>query len=297
MKDSLFDTILSAYVPTAVRDDGAIDTATMADIIDRVAAQGVRSVTLFGSSGELPMFNPKERASAIAAIREKCDPDMFIVAGVSGFESKDVGVQAHEALSAGADTALIVPLAYFPLKDADIVRFVSDAAGDIADSVILYNHPKFTHVDLVPAILAELSVSGGFVAVKESSGVQERIPEIIERCAAGMRVFSATAVSPVSSWSNGASGWMSGPAAAFPDICFDIMDALRNGDVERARATEARLAGVIDVFRTLGPSTGTRALFASIGFDLGRPRLPLPAVSPDDLSYVKERIGSLLSAM
>lgn len=285
------------YLATPLGDDGRLRADALRELVERVVAAGVHGVTPLGSTGELPYLPDAVRREAIEVAVAAAAGRLPVVAGVGGFTVADVVAQARAAAAAGVDGLLLVLLAYFPLSDEEIERFVAEVADAVDLPICLYHHPGFCHVTFGPALVERLAQIPRVAYMKDASGGLAHFQRADRYAELGLTLFAATAGSPTAAMLLGAAGWMSGPACVFPAESVKLYELARAGRWEDAVVLERALSGVLDRFRALGPSASVKALLRADGLDFGAPVPPVADGKVHDAGAVLSEARRALAAV
>jgi 4-hydroxy-tetrahydrodipicolinate synthase len=158
---------------TLFNADGELDAPATADLATQLAASGMRSVLVAGTTGEAASLSIAERTRLVRAVRESLPADVPVLAG-SGAPSARQAVELTGAvLDAGADAVLALSPPGSSNARAYYERVV-EAAG-VAE-VFAYHFPFASGPGIPVDILADLPVAG----VKDSSGDIGRLYEEVE---------------------------------------------------------------------------------------------------------------------
>lgn len=282
-----------AYIPTPANADGDVDERALEALVDRCIADGIQGLTPLGSSGELPLLTSEQRARVIAKTVEAANGRVPVIGGVGGFDTRSMVADAKRAAADGCDGVLLVPLAYYPLRDAEVLSVIEAVAEAVDVPVVLYNHPDVTGVDLSDEVIRRAVEEFGIRYAKDASGQITRVSRWIRVTDGALNVFSATAVSPTAAMLLGAVGWMSGPAALLAKESREIYELASAGRWAEAVEAENRLNPALAVFRKLGPGRGIKALFEAAGQSVGQPFRPLAPITEDELAWVKGQLVGL----
>lgn len=268
------------YLPTPMLPNGEPGTSVIAQLVETVISAGVHGITPLGSSGEGPYLDDRTRAAVIETAVTTAMGRVPVVPGVSGFSVQQALRQARQALALGADGVLCMALAFFPMADAEILTYVGSIADAIDRPVVVYHNPALCKVRMSTAVIERLAGEHGVRYVKDASGDLANISRWRD---VGMCVFSSTAVSPTAAMLLGASGWMSGPASAYPAQSVAIYDLSVSGEWRKAAAVEHTLEPALELFRTLGPGRGLRAILAAQGVEVGDSVPPVAPLTASDM--------------
>lgn len=270
------------YLITPTSAAGRPDPDALAELAAYATDAGVHGLVPLGSSGEFPYVADEDRATLIKAVVGAADGRVPVLPAVGGFRPAQVVAQAQAAAEAGADGVLCIILGFGAMRDVEILRFVQTVAESIEVPVGLYHNPSVGTVRFTDHVVDEAFGSCGVTFLKDASGKLANIARWAEGKSPGMRIFSSTAVSPSAAMLMGASGWMSGPASAFPAESVQVYELCRAARWRDAAAFERCLDPALELFRRLGPTRGAKALVAANGLPAGPPMAPLGPLSSDE---------------
>jgi len=101
---------------------------------------------------------------------------------------------------------------------------------------MLYNNPPSYRVNIDLATLARLAEVPTIVALKESAPDPRRFTDLINAFGERFTLFAGLDDLVFEGMTLGAKGWVSGLTNAFPAESLLLYEALRSGDLERARS-------------------------------------------------------------
>jgi 4-hydroxy-tetrahydrodipicolinate synthase len=101
--------------------------------------------------------------------------------------------------------------------------------------IICYNNPLAYHVDITPAMFAELAAEQNLIGIKESSGDLRRMTDIQNLVGERYRLFAGIDDLLLESAMLGAVGWIAGLNLAFPREGQRLWDLTQRGDWTAAR--------------------------------------------------------------
>ena len=182
---------LSAFPITPADAAGRVDVPALRRLVARLAAAGVDSVGLLGTTGSYPYLARDERRRAIDAAMEELGGRVPLLVGVGALRTDAAVAVARDARDAGADAGLLAPVSYTPLLDDEVAAHF-EAVASVGLPVCIYNNPGTTHFTFSPALTARLSRVPGIGAVKnpapEAAHVAADIAGLRAACAPGFRV-------------------------------------------------------------------------------------------------------------
>jgi 4-hydroxy-tetrahydrodipicolinate synthase len=170
------------------------------------------------------------------------------------------------------------------------------AADASAVSVIAYNVPGRTAVDMLPATVARIAEHSRIVAVKEAAGQVARVREILERAPRGFTVLAGEDAIARECMLAGARGVISVTANVVPRRMHELAVAATAGDAALAGKIDANLADLhARLFVEANPIPVKWAL-AEMGMIERGIRLPLTPLASEHHETVRmalRRAGAL----
>lgn len=167
---------LSAALTTPFDADGEIAIPGVIEQAKHCLANGCKSVTLFGTTGEGASIGMQERKQVLAAMLAAGIAPKQIIMGVLVDAAEDAAAQAGQALAQGVRNILLAPPSYFKnVSDDGLFKWFSAVftmLGTHARDVIVYNIPSVTMVPLSISLVGRLrdAFPDVVVGVKDSSG-------------------------------------------------------------------------------------------------------------------------------
>lgn len=221
---------------TQFKEDLAIDLAQTQRVVDNLVKDGVHGIIAMGTVGENNSLDAAEKQTVLRAVTEVVAGRVPVVTGVSEFDTRRAVAFAKDAKKAGADGLMVLPaMVYVPTAEELIMHFRAVAeATDLP--VMLYNNPPAYRVNISVEVLQALSNVPNIVAIKESAPDPRRFTDLIN--AFGDRYTLLAGLDDVAfeGFMLGAVGWVSGLTNAFPQESIQLVEAIRAGKLDRARA-------------------------------------------------------------
>jgi len=269
---------------------GDIAPQSLKDNVARYFADGLDGVVVAGSTGEAPLLDADEHRRAVGWTREATPQGKWLIAGTGAESTRQAIALTRGAAAEGADAVLVRPPSYFPAVAARALANYYRAVADASPvPVLLYNIPKYTHVQLPPELLQELSTHPRVVGVKDSSGDLTNLAAYRE-AAPDWAVFVGSGSLLLGALELECDGGIMAAACFAARLCADLLVAYRSGDRAAALALQDRI-GPLDkaIVGKLGPA-GVKAAMDAVGLYGGPPRPPLAPLSEDD----RERVALLV---
>ena len=282
-------------IPTPFRADGTFNAEALRTNLGRWNATGLAGYLVLGSNGEAPHLSPDEKRAVLEAAREAIPSKMVLMAGTGEATTRATISTTRMAASAGADCALVItPHFYRGQMTAEVLSEHYRAVADESPiSILLYNVPAFTGVNLPAEAVSALSGHENIVGIKDSSGDLAQLGRIIRDTPEEFTVLTGSAPVFYPALCLGAHGGVLAVACALPDKCVAIHEAFRSGDHDAARRGQKELLHVARLLTADYGIGGLKAALEHAGYYGGPPREPLPSPTPEGLQAIKEALGAL----
>lgn len=261
---------------------GDLDLEGLGRNLERYERAGLGGYLVFGSNGEAVHLDAAERFRVLTTVRHTLGAGRFVLAGVNALSTRAAIEQVARAADAGADAALVVtPYFYQGAMSQDVLRaFYTDLADVSPIPLLIYNIPQNTGLRVQPATLAALAGHQRIAGTKDSSGDFGVLAETLRLVPAGFRVFVGNAALLHPALTAGASGAIVAAACAVPEACVALARSVIDGDVQRARALQCKLAPLGRLLTAELGIAGLKAALEIAGLTGGLPRLPLQPLPP-----------------
>jgi len=281
---------------TPMLDDGTVDDAALADLIEFHIEAGTDAIVAVGTTGESATLTVPEHARVIKQTIELVNKRVPVIAGTganSTFEAIELTSRAREA---GADACLLVTPYYNKPTQEGLFQHFKALAEAVDIPQILYNVPGRTAVDMLPETTARLSKLDNIVGIKEAFGTVERIQQLLEICVDDFMIVTGDDATAMESILAGAHGDISVTANVVPREMHLMCKAARAGDRAAAEAIEARIGDLHrDLFLESNPIPVKWALHAMgrIGSGIRLPLTPLASEYHEVVTAALKKAGAL----
>lgn len=273
-------------------DDGNISEERTKSLTRHLIAKGVKGVYVCGSSGECIYQGKEERKRTLEAVMSEAKGKLTVIAHVACNNTADSCELAAHAESLGVDAIAAIPPIYFHLPEYAIAQYWNDisAAAPNTDFVI-YNIPQLAGTTLTMPLFKTMLKNPNVIGVKNSSMPTQDIQMFKDEAGEGHVVFNGPDEQLVSGLAIGADGGIGGTYAVMPELYLWIFDAVKAGDIPRARAIQNDACRIIyKMCSCHGNMYGVIKAIMKIrdGLELGGVRKPLAALVPEDIETVED---------
>lgn len=270
---------LSGVIPPIITpfQKGHLALDKLKENFNRWNKTGLSGYLVLGSNGEAVYLNEKEKRKVIETSRQ-CIPSSKVMIVGTGAESTQETIRfTNQAARMGAEAGLVVTPSYF--KGSMKPQLLYDHFIAVADSskisILLYNVPQFTGINLDAEVVAKLSNHPNIIGIKDSSGNIGQLSEIIHLSKKGFAVFVGSAPVFYPALCVGAVGGILAVANVIPDLCVQIQSLFNKGKLEQARSLQNRLTPLAKAVTVKYGIGGLKMAMDLAGYFGGEPRLPL----------------------
>ncbi|EJT97765.1 aldolase [Dacryopinax primogenitus] len=292
--------VLTFFESTAAQD---IDIPVYENHVRRMAAAGVESIVVLGSTGEAVTLSLEEKKQLISVTRKVLDgigfEEMPVIAGLATQSTREAMASADAFAQAGADYLLALPPSYYAgaMTKAAIKGFYTDLADASPIPVIIYSYPGVSSgLELDSEDVLEISTHRNIRGIKQTDHNVGKMARI----AAGSPDPSSFAVLGgaseylIGSLAVGAIGCITGMANLTPVTCVRAYKAWQAGDYKEAQ----RLQGLIATGEwAFGKNSlpGVKAgMNQYVGYG-GVCRKPVPEASADIKAWTNKQLEPLFA--
>ena len=270
-----------AALLTPFEDDGSISTSRIPALVDFVLAQGVHGLYAGGSTGEGMLQSREERAEHLTALADHANGKCTLIAHVGAAATGDAIALSEVAKSKGYDAVSAVPPYYYKHEFNDIKAYYL-AIADASDlPVIIYNIPALTGTEFSTERFLELMEDPRIAGAKftapdlfQFQQLRARAPERKFYFGTDEMFLSATAI--------GTDGGIGSTYNLIGDVYVGIERAVMTGDIDTARALQARSNELIAILLQTGVLPGLKHAFNAMNIPVGLCRAPFS--EPDKAS-------------
>jgi 4-hydroxy-tetrahydrodipicolinate synthase len=273
--------VLTAMV-TPFAEDRSLDEGAARKLARHLIEHGSHGLVLAGTTGESPTLDDEEKLALLRAVRDEVGTDVLVICGTGSNDTRHSERLSAAAADAGADAVLAVTPYYNKPNFAGIKAHYETVAGAAGIPVVLYNIPSRVVVNLSPEQLAELAQIENVVAVKQAND-DELAP--VE----GLRVLAGNDGTFLPALEMGEAGGILVASHLVGPEMREIYDAVRAGDLERAREIDAKLRPIYELVSRVNPIPVKCAL-ELLGIASCRARLPIVEADDEQRAEIRQAL-------
>lgn len=286
MKKIIFEGCGTAIV-TPFTEDG-VNFEEFKNLIEFQIENNVDAIIVCGTTGEASTMTKKEKEETIKFAIDVAAHRTKIIAGTGSNNTKTAIEMSQFAESAGADGILVVTPYYNKTTQQGLIAHYTEIAKSVNLPIIMYSVPGRTGVNILPETCKELSKIENIVAIKEASGNISQVAKIANLCKEDLTIYSGNDDQILPVLSLGGKGVISVLSNIMPKYTHDMVKKYLDGNTQEATKMQLDVIDLTDaLFVEVNPIPVKYALNL-MGFDFGKPRLPLIEMSEKNKQVMKD---------
>lgn len=286
---------LTGVIPaltTPFHDDQSLDLDGFSLLLDQVITDGVDGVVVNGCTGESWAVTDSERAELFRVAVDVSAGRVPIVGGCSGQLAPATRAKIDQAQAAGCVAAMVSPPWYIMPGQDEIGDYYDDVLADGDLSILLYNIPRRTGVQLGVDLADRLADHPRVIAIKESSKDWGILSSMIRRVGDRIDVLAGyAAYYGLAALTEGAKGYIDSATPVLGTRSPAFYRAATSGDVATARKMQADMAVLLAGFFGVGTfPAGVKAALDMLGRPGGRTRDPIRPLDHGQRDQVRDAL-------
>ena len=283
-----FGRLMTAMI-TPFTQSGDVDFARAAELAKNLVDSGNDGLIITGTTGEGPTLNEDEKLE-LYRVTKRAVGSASIVAGTGNYNTAESIHLTREAERCGVDGFLLVVPYYNNPPQEGLYQHFKAIAAATSLPCILYNVPSRAPRNLEASTLKRLAEIDNIVGVKEASGKLEQFNAVLSAVPDDFLVFSGNDSDTHTVMSLGGYGVISVAAHIVAEREKQMIDLLAEGRTAEAATIHLELLPLVDALFWQPNPMPVRAALNELGFNVGKPRLPLVDLSDAE----KERLRAVL---
>lgn len=275
--------------------DGSVSVEDIKHNITKYNSTGLAGYVAIGSTGESVLLSRKEVDTVLVAVKESAAPGMRLIAGTGAESTAETIDRTKRAAELGYHVALVkTPYYYKPMyKPETFIAHYRRVADASPIPVLLYSVPQFTGVALEAPEVGVLAQHPNIIGIKESSGNVQRAAEMLAAAPSSFQLLVGSASMMFPSMVLGAVGSILALASALPELCVSLFEAARKGDLETARALQAKILPASKLIVSQNGIPGVKYAMDQAGYRGGIPRQPLLPLHEEQRIAIRELMAKV----
>lgn len=276
---------------TPFKENGDVDEGGFIRNIGRWNDQPLSGYLVLGSNSEAPFLSREEKLRLVELTVKHAAKGRTVIVG-SGMESARETIRlTNDAAKAGAQAALVLTPSYYGEQmtvDA-LVNFFSRVADASSIPILVYNVPKFTHINVHVDALSRLQHHKNIIGMKDSSGNMPQLASFREAIGPEFQILVGTASGWLPALEMGIRGGILALANCCGPECVRVRELFEAGKLKEAGELNDRLLPVNKAVTATYGVAGLKYACERRGFESGwvrSPLVPLNAAQKSELDAI-----------
>jgi 4-hydroxy-tetrahydrodipicolinate synthase len=146
-----------SVLPTPFSNDGAIDEASLRQVVKLFLDAGVNGLTALGVTGEVARLDDTERAHVLDVVLDEVQGRVPVVAGTTADGTRTCIGYTRHARVAGAAAVMVSPPRMVKLNSDAVVRHYAALAEGVDIEIVVQDYPPISGYAMEPWLLARIA--------------------------------------------------------------------------------------------------------------------------------------------
>ena len=261
--------------------NGNVNFERFEELIEFQIENDADAIIVCGTTGESSTLDIDEYLSVVSFCIDKVNDRIPVIAGTGSNDTKKSVKLSKEAEELGADAILLITPYYNKTSQDGLVKHFETICDSVSLPAILYNVPSRTGMTIDIDTYKKLDRIPNVIGVKEASGNIGYVAKIFQACGDRFDIYSGNDDMIVPYMSLGAKGVISVASNIVPSVIHEMCNFCLNDMFDSARRLQIAFLDIINtLFIEVNPIP-VKAALEMMGYDVGKPRLPLCEISPE----------------
>ena len=280
---------------TPFTEDKQIDEEGFRSNINYLIDQGVNGLVGAGTTGESATISHDEHQKVIEILVDEVNGRVETIAGTGSNATSEAISLTKFAEDAGADAALLITPYYNKPQQHALVEHYGTVADETDISLIAYNVPSRTGINMDVETIVELAKIDNVDAVKEASGSVDKVSDIYralqhEGLEDKFNILSGEDSLTFPIMAVGGTGVISASANIDARRMVLMVDSILNDDYDRAVELHYEMLELIRALFIESNPVPVKTAMNIMGLPAGPLRQPLAEMKEENLEILKKSL-------
>ncbi|WP_313427922.1 dihydrodipicolinate synthase family protein [Siminovitchia terrae] len=283
-------------VVTPFHESGEVDYQRFAQNVQKWNKDKVSGFLALGSNSETIYLTEEEKLTIIKETVQAAKKDLLIMAGTGMESTRETIALTNKAAKLGAHMALILTPFYYKgaMTSEALIRYFSDVANHSDIPILIYNVPKYTHINVSADVLEVLSHHPNIIGMKDSTGDIPQLAAFKKFLPADFNLIVGTASALFPALTLGVEAAILALANCNPRECVRIQEAYEDGDLIAAKEIYQSLIPLNTAVTGTYGIPGLKYACDLMGYQGGFVRSPMMQINEQDKKKVKHIINQTM---
>jgi 4-hydroxy-2-oxoglutarate aldolase len=275
---------------TPFKEDGKLDIDGHLFNLEKWNHTPLSGYLVLGSNSETAFLTENEKLLLIEKTAESIPKDRLLMAG-TGMESTQETISlTQKAAERGAQAALILtPFFYLGnMSDAALTKHFIKIADEVDIPILIYNVPKFAHVNVNNGLLSSLKDHPNIIGMKDSAGNISQLIQYQSIISSDFSLMVGTAALWYPALTLGIKGGVMALANILPAECVEIQTLVNEGKWNEAENLYRTLFPINHAITVTFGVAGLKYAADLLGYKGGFVRSPLLPLTDTQKQTIKD---------
>ncbi len=218
-----------------------IDRRGAAALTEHVVSGGVSALFLNGTTGEFPGLTVGHLKALLDVVTSELRGRAQLLVGVGATTTRGVLSLMKELDDPKVDAWVVLTPYYLTLDQASLAEHYLAIGDHSTKPIILYDIPQFTKNKLSVSTIVRLVDHARILGIKDSSGDWQHFRELLAVRSPEFAIAQGDEAQLATSLEHGADAIVPGIANLIPEVCVELANACRAGELQRASGAQAAI--------------------------------------------------------
>ena len=275
---------------TPFREDESVDEEMFVRNMDRWNTDALGGYLVLGSNSEAGYLSEEEKLRLIRLTVGHARKGRTVIAGTGLESTRETLALTEKAAKAGAQAALVLTPSYYgdQMTDAALIAHFSFLADRSAIPILIYNVPKYTHINISIAAVKTLSEHPHIIGMKDSLGNIGQVESFVRAASKDFQVIVGSASVWYPSMRLGITAGILALSNFAGTKCAQVQEYFGKGEMKNAEQLHNTLLPVNTAVTATYGVPGLKYAATLAGYEGGYVRNPLRPLSEDAKSAIRQ---------
>ena len=281
--------LLTAMV-TPFDEKGAVNYERAKKLALALIDSGSDGVVVAATTGESPTLSWEEEMRLFSEVKSAIAKRATIIAYTGSNSTAEAVEATQKAEKIGVDGCLLVVPYYNKPTQEGIYQHFKTVAESTSLPIIMYNIPSRVVINMSVETMARLSQIENIVGVKEACGDMGHVAKTLERADKDFLIWSGNDNDTFHIMALGGYGTIGVATHLVGKQIKKMMTSILDDKIAEAADIHRQLLPLVDALFVEPNPAPLKYALNHIGFDVGKPRLPLVEVNAKSAATIKETL-------
>ncbi len=266
---------------TPFKENGDVDYNAFVRNIEKWNDEPLGGYLVLGSNSETAYLNEEEKLTLIELTIQTAKNERTILAGTGMESTRETIRLTSMAAKLGAHAALLLTPNYYlgQMTDEALIKHFTVVADSSDIPILIYNVPKFTHLNISVEAVRALSEHPNIIGMKDSAGNVAQLESFKKVVPEEFNLIVGSATILYQALTLGVNAGILALANCAPKACAEIQKLFNQGKHDEAKQLQETLLPAIKAVTDTYGIAGLKHAATLMGYEGGFVRSPLTELS------------------